>query len=125
MSDTVFLRTEERTIRNIGVNEMQRDGMSTIRPGDQVDLILDRGNSVLAIAPPRGTGAYIGDEITGTVQRFDILNKRIALKTEEGDIQSLALRGTVATKLNGVGKGTPIVLEMDGQNRAFDAYRTD
>jgi len=124
-SDTVFFRTEERTIRNLGVKEMQRDGKTSIKPGDQVDLILDRGNSVLAIAPPRGTGAYIGDEVTGTVQHFDILNRRIILKTKEGDIQSLELRDAAATKLNGIGKGRRIVLEMDGQNRAFDAYRSE
>ncbi len=99
--------------------------MASIKPGDQVDLILDRGNSVLAIAPPRGTGPYIGDEVTGTVQRFDWLNKRITLKTEEGDIQSLELRDAVVTKLIGIDKGRLIVLEMDGQNRAFDAYRTE
>ncbi len=124
-SDTVFVRTEERTIRNLGVTEAKRDGMSSLRPGDQVDLILDRGNSVLAIAPPRGTGAYIGDDVTGTVQRFDGLSKRITLKTVEGEIQNFELRDAVATKLNGVNKGRMIALEMDGQNRAFDAYRPD
>lgn len=124
-SDLVFLRTEERTIRTHGMKEVRKDGMASIKPGDQVDLILDRGNSVLALAPPRGTGAYIGDEVTGTVQRFDWLNKRITLKTEEGDIQSLELRDAVVTKLIGIDKGELIVLEMDGQNRAFDAYRTE
>jgi len=124
-SNTVFLRTDEGTIRTIGMKEMQRDGMSSIQAGDQVDLILDRGNSVLAIAPPRGTGAYIGDEVTGTVQRFDIQNKQIALKTKDGNIQTIELRQVVATKLNGIGKGKAVSLEMDGHNRAFDAYRAD
>ncbi len=124
-SDTVFVRTEERTIRNLGVTEAKRDGMSSLQPGDEVDLILDRGNSVLAVAPPRGTGVFIGDDITGTVQHFDILNKRITLKTEEGEIQNFELRDAVATKLNGVHKGRMIALEMDGQHRAFDAYRPE
>jgi hypothetical protein len=99
--------------------------MSSLQPGDEVDLILDRGNSVLAVAPPRGTGVFIGDDITGTVQHFDILNKRITLKTEEGEIQNFELRDAVATKLNGVNKGRTIALEMDGQHRAFDAYRPE
>ena len=129
-SGMVFVRTEERTIRNLGVTEAKRDGMSSLQPGDQVDLILDRGNSVLAIAPPRGTGAYIGDAVTGTVQHgappfFDRFNKRITLKTEEGEIQTFELRSAVATKLNGVKKGRTIALEMDGHHRAFDAYRPE
>jgi len=124
-SGMVFLRTEERTIRNVAVTEAKRDGMSSLQPGDQVDLILDRGNSVLAIAPPRGTGAFIGDDVTGTVQRFDGLNKRITLKTVEGEVQNFQLRNAVATKLYGVKKGRTIALEMDGQNRAFDAYRPE
>jgi len=99
--------------------------MPSIRPGDQVDLIVDRGNSILAIAPPRGTGAYIGNEVSGTVQRFDILNKQIALKTKDGDVHSIELREVVATKLNGVGKGSAVSLEMDGHDRAFDAYKVD
>lgn len=124
-SNTVFLRTDEGTIRTIGMKEMQRDGMSSIQAGDQVDLILDRGNSVLAIAPPRGTGAYIGDEVTGTVQRFDWVDRRITLETGKGEMQSYEVRSAVVTKLIGVDKGRPVTLEMDGHNRAFDAYRVD
>lgn len=124
-SGMVFLRTEERTIRNVAVTEAKRDGMSSLQPGDQVDLILDRGNSVLAIAPPRGTGAFIGDDVTGTVQRFDGLNKRITLKTVEGEVQNFQLRNAVATKLYGVKEGRTIALEMDGHHRAFDAYRPE
>lgn len=124
-SHTVFLRTDEGTIRTHGAKEIQKDGRRSLRPGDEVDLILDKGNSVLAIAPPRGTGAYIGNTVTGTVQRFDILDMRITLKTEEGEIQSIELRDAVATKLNGIAKGSTVSLEMDGHDRAFDAYRAE
>ncbi len=129
-SGMVFLRTAERTSRSLPVTEVQRDGMPSLQPGDEVDLILDRGNSVLAVAPPRDTGAFIGDDVTGTVQQgappfFDRFNQRITLKTEEGEIQSFELRDAVATKLNGVPEGRTIILEMDGQHRAFDAYRPE
>jgi hypothetical protein len=124
-SEMVFLRTDQGTIRAVGLKALQRDGMPSIKPGDQVDLIVDRGNSVLAIAPPRGTGAYIGNEVSGTVQRFDILNKQIAIKTKDGDTQNIELRQAVATKLNGVGKGSAVSLEMDGHDHAFDAYKVD
>ncbi|MEW6684473.1 MAG: hypothetical protein AB1451_16380 [Nitrospirota bacterium] len=128
-SGMVFLRTAEGTTRSLAVAEAKRDGMSSLKPGDEVDLILDKGNSILAVAPPRGTGAYIGDVITGTVQHsappfFDRFNKEITLKTEEGEIQTFELRNAVATKLNGVSTGKKVILEMDGHHRAFDAYRT-
>ncbi|HET8759449.1 MAG TPA: hypothetical protein VFN94_00145 [Nitrospiria bacterium] len=128
VSGSVLLRTEDGTLRNVAVTDAARDGMSRLRPGDEVDLILDYGNSVVAIAPPRGTGAYVGDEVTGTVQHgappfFDRFNKRITLKTTDGEVQTFELRDAAATKLNGTPQGRMIVLVMDGHHRAFDAYR--
>jgi len=125
-SDLVFFQTDEGTTRTYGMKEIRRDGMPSIKPGDQVDLILDRrANSILAVAPPHGTGAYIGDEVTGTVQRFDWVDRRITLETGKGEMQSYEVRSAVVTKLIGVDKGRPVTLEMDGHNRAFDAYRVD
>lgn len=129
-SGMVFLRTVEGTTRSLAVAEAKRDGMSSLEPGDEADLILDKGNSILALAPPRGTGAFIGDVVTGTVQHsappfFDRFNKQITIETEEGEIQAFELRNAVATKLNGVPTGRKVILEMDGHHRAFDAYRTE
>jgi hypothetical protein len=128
VSGSVFLQTEDGTLRNVAVRDAARDGMARLRPGDEVDLILDYGNSVLAIAPPRGTGAYVGDEVAGTVQHgappfFDRFNRRITLKTADGDVQTFELRDAAATKLNGIPQGRMIVLVMDRHHRAFDAYR--
>lgn len=130
VSGSVLLRTDEGAFRNVAVTDAARDGMPSLRPGDEVDLLLDQGNSVVAIAPPRGTGAYIGDEVTGTVQHgappfFDGFNRRITLKTDDGEVQTFELRDAVATKLNGIPKGRTIVLVMDRHHRAFDAYRPD
>ena len=125
-SDMVFFQTDAGTIRTYGMKEIRRDGMPLIKPGNQVDLILDaRANTILAVAPPHGTGAYIGDEVTGTVQRFDWVDRRITLETGKGEMQSYEVRSAVVTKLIGVEKGRPVTLEMDGHNRAFDAYRVD
>jgi hypothetical protein len=108
------------------MKEVRRDGMPSIKPGDQVDLILDRrANSILAVAPPHGTGAYIGDEVTGRVQRFDWVDRRITLEIGKGQTQSYEVRVAVVTKMIGVDRGSPVTLEMDGHNRAFDAYRAD
>jgi hypothetical protein len=125
-SDMVFFKTDAGTIRTYGMKDVKRDGMPSIKPGNQVDLILDaRANTILAVAPPHGTGAYIGDEVTGTVQRFDWVDRRITLNTGKGEIQSFEVRAAVVTKLIGVDKGSPVTLEMDGHNRAFDAYRAE
>jgi hypothetical protein len=40
-------------------------------------------------------------------------------------MQRFELRGAVATKLTGIKQGRKILLEMDGQHRAFDAYRPE
>jgi len=125
-SDLVFFRTVVGATRTYGMNEIKRDGMPLIKPGDQVDLILDaRANTILAVAPPRGTGAYIGDEVTGRIQQFDWVGRRITLETENGQTQSFEVRNAVVTKLIGVDNGSRITLEMDGHERAFDAYRAD
>lgn len=125
-SDMIFFQTDAGTIRTYGMKEVRRDGMPSIKPGDQVDLILDaRANTILAVAPPHGTGAYIGDEVTGSLQRFDWVDRRITLETGKGEMQSFEVRAAVVTKMIGVDKGSPVTLEMDGHNRAFDAYRAE
>ena len=125
VSDTVFLRTEESTIRTIGMKEVHSDGIPSLHPGDKVSLLLDRGNSILDITKAGGKGGFLGNEITGTVQHFDILNQQIAVKDKRGETQSYNLREAVATKLNGINKGRTIILELDRQNRAMDAYRPE
>ncbi len=126
-SDMVFFRTEEGTIRTHGMKEIRRDGLPSIKPGDQVDLILDRrANTIIVIAPPAGTGAYVGNQVTGSVRSFDWFSRRIVLETqEEGEMLNLELRDAALTKLIGVAKGRPVVLELDRHDLAFDAYRSE
>lgn len=123
-SGLVFFRTNVGSIRTFGLNEVGRNGMPRIKPGDQVDLIVDRrSDMILAVAPPHGTGAYVGSEITGTLQHFDSLDRRVTLETNKGKMESFGISAPVVTKLIGIGKGRPVTLEMDGHDRAFDAYR--
>jgi hypothetical protein len=124
-SNTVFLQTEAKTIRTIGVKAVRSEGIPSLMAGDKVDLILDRGNTILAVTEAGGKGGGPGNEITGTVQHFNILNRWIVLKSEKGEIQRFDLRDAVATKLNGVSKGRKVVLELDAKNRAIDAYRPE
>ena len=122
VSDMVFFRTAEKTMRNSSVIEVKRSGISSIQAGDKVNLILDRGNSMIAITEAGSKGDFISHEIAGTVQHFDVLSRWIALKTEKGEVRSFELRDAAATKLNGVKEGTAIIVALDKQNWVMDAY---
>jgi hypothetical protein len=118
-----FLRTEDRSIRTIGVKEVKSDGIPSLQPARKVDLIVDSGNSILDVAEAGGKGGFLGKEVSGTILRLDRLDKRITLKTGEGRIRSFELGDAVATKLNWIEKGRTITLELNGNNRAIDAYQ--
>jgi len=122
VSDMVFFRTAEKTMRNCSVIELNRSGVPTVQPGDKVNLILDQGNSIIAITGAGSEGDFISNEIAGTVQRFDVFNRWITLKTEKGEFRSFEVRDAAATKLNGVKEGTAITVAMDKQNWVMDAY---
>ncbi|MFQ5578984.1 MAG: hypothetical protein ACE5FZ_00085 [Nitrospiria bacterium] len=121
--DMVILETEERTFRSFGVKEWVREGFSAPEEGDEVTLILDRGNTIIDLTEPGGKGGFMGNEISGIVQEFNGPMKWISIKTEFGVVKRLALKGDAATKLNKITKGRMVTLSMDGQNRVMDAYR--
>lgn len=125
VSDMVFFKTEEKTIRNFGVKEFNREEIPSPQPGDEVSLILDRGNSIIDITEPGGKGGFIGNEVTGTVLSFGGSDEMITLETEEGEVQGFILKAVVATKLNGIRMGTKVTLAIDGQDRVMDAYQAE
>ena len=71
VSDMVFFRTNEKTIRNISMKELIRSGMPSIKPGDRVNLVLDRGNMIRVIAEP----ATKGFDDTRTALAVDQMNR--------------------------------------------------
>jgi len=121
VSDTIFFKTAERTIRTSSVKSLDRSEMTSIKPGDQVTLILDQGNSILEIESGDNRGVLFAGEIVGTVQTVDTLDKNITVKTVGGS-RSFELRDAAATKLNGVQEGR-IILVLDRGDRVMDAYR--
>ncbi len=121
--DLVILETEERTMRSFGIKEWMREGFPLPEEGDEVTLIMDRGNTIIDLTKPGGKGGFFGNEISGTVQEFNGPMKWIAIRTASGFEKRFVIKGNVATKLNGIEKGRRVTLAMDGQNRVMDVYR--
>lgn len=125
-SDLVFFKTEEGTKRSFGMKEMNREGIpSPPLPGDEVSLILDRGNSIIDVTEAGGKGGFVGNEATGTVLSFDGLEKMITVKTEEGAVHGFLLKDAATTKLNKIEEGRTVTLALDGEGRVMDAYRPE
>ena len=138
-SDMVFLKTSEGTTRNFAVKESTRQGLSSIKPGDQVAIELDEGNSIIDIhkdgaMAKEGNQPAIGDRggltagdsghksVVGTVETFDAAQKILILKSDQGKSESYQVKDAAATKLNGIKKGDKVTLEIDEQNRVMDAH---
>lgn len=122
VSGMVFFKTEEGTIRKFGVKEVNREGIPSPQPGDQVTLTLDRWNDIIDITEAGDKGGFGANEVTGTVLSFDGPEKQITLKTEEGKAQDFELKDAATTKLSRIEKGRKVTLAMDG-NRVMDAYQ--
>lgn len=138
--DMVFLKTEEGTVRNFGVKEAKKEGLKGLKPGDRITIELDEGNEIADIHKeaqmaegdqsgadsPEGKGGASPDKhrsITGTIEFFDAMEKKVTLKTKEGKSQSFELKNPAISKLTGVAPGTEVTLEIDEQNRVMDAHK--
>jgi hypothetical protein len=121
--DMVFFKTEEGTLRKFGLKEVNREGIPSPQPGDEVTLTLDRWNDIIDITEAGDKGGFGGHEVTGTVFSYNGPEKEITLKTEEGEARDFELKDAVTTKLNGIEKGREVTLALDGENRVMDAYR--
>jgi hypothetical protein len=120
VSDMVFFKTSEKTVRNTSMKELDRNGIRSVKPGDKVSLIVDRGNTILTITQPADAILFAG-EITGTVQQVDRVNNSVTVKAA-GKPRSFALRDAAAMKLASL-KGGRVTLVLDQENWAMDAYR--
>lgn len=138
-SDMVFLKTSEGTTRNFAVKETNRQGLSSIKPGDQVSIELDEGNAIIDIHKDgavaknddqKGTGDRGGlgagdsghKSVVGTVESFDAAQKTLVLKSDQGKSETFQVKDAAATKLNGIKKGDKVTVEIDEQNRVMDAH---
>lgn len=135
----IFLKTEEGTTRNFGVKDAKKEGLKELKPGDRVTLELDEGNEIADIhkeeavarggqngTSSEGRGGLSQNQhrsIVGTVEAFDPIQRKIILKTEDGQSQSFDLKNPAISKLNGIEKGTKITLEIDEENRVMDAHQ--
>ncbi|GEM_PF-1533716 len=135
----IFLKTDEGTVRNFGVKDAKKEGIKSLKPGDRVTLELDEGNEIADIhkgdsvvkadqngtTGPAGKGGPAQNQhhtLTGTIEAFDPIAKKVTVKTEDGQSQSFELKNPAISKLNGINKGTKVTLEIDEQNRVMDAH---
>jgi len=123
VGEMVFLSTEERTIRTVGLREWEREGFGMPEEGDEVSLILDYGNTIIDITETGGKGGFFGNEVSGKVHRFNGAMMWIAVKTDDGEIRGFGVKDGAVTKLNGIEFGRPIILALDGESRVMDVYR--
>lgn len=138
--DMVFLKTEEGTTRTFGVKDAKKEGLKGLKPGDRITIELDEGNEIAdmhreaQMAEGSQNGADSSDgkggasqdkhrSITGTIESFDAIQKKVTLKTEEGQSKSFELKNPAISKLTGVAPGTEVTLEIDEQNRVMDAHK--
>jgi Cu/Ag efflux protein CusF len=139
-SDLVFLKTSEGTTRTFSVKEVAREGVKSLKPGDQVTLEFDEANAIIDIhkdkaiakgseeSVPGDKGGVSGDaskghkSVVGTLETYDATQKIVILKTDQGKSETFQVKDAAATKLNGVKKGEKITLEIDEQNRVMDAH---
>lgn len=138
-SDMVFLKTEEGTVRNFGVKDAKKEGLKGLKPGDRITVELDEGNEIADIhkeekvakgdqdaMSSEGKGGPSPEKhrsITGTIESFDAIRRKVTLKMEDGKSQSFELKNPAISKLTGVTPGTEVTLEIDEQNRVMDAHK--
>lgn len=136
----VFLKTEEGTVRKFGITDAKKEGLKGLKPGDRITLELDEGNEIADIHKEakvaeggrngandnEGKGGLSQDKhrsITGTLESFNAMERKVTIKTEEGQSQSFELKNPAISKLTGVTPGTEVTLEVDEQNRVMDAHK--
>lgn len=119
----VFFKTKGGTIREFGAKEVNREGIPSPQPGEEVTLTLDQGNNIIDITEAGDKGGFGSNEVTGTVLSFDGPEKQITFETKEGKARDFELKDAVTTKLNGIEKGREVTLALDGENQVMDGYR--
>ncbi|MFQ5588774.1 MAG: hypothetical protein ACE5F7_08035 [Nitrospiria bacterium] len=125
MGSMVFLETEERTMRTFGLKEWGKEGFSPPEEGDEVTLILDRGNTIIDITHAGGKGGVFLNEVTGMVKRVDSPMQQVEIETELGDRHLFEMKDAANTKLNWIQKDRWVTLVIDGEGRVMDAFRPE
>lgn len=134
----ISLKTQEGTVRKFGVKDAKKEGLKGLKPGDRVTLELDEGNEIADIhkeaqvaegnqsGADDGKGGFSPEKhrsITGTLESFNAMERKVTIKTAEGQSKSFQLKNPAISKLTGVIPGTEVVLEIDEQNRVMDAHK--
>lgn len=110
----VFFKMDDGTLRNFGIKDAKREGLKEFKPGDLVSVEIDDDNEIL----------HINRAAAGTVEAFDPMKKVITIKVGHGKEQTFLMDDAVATRTNGIRRGTGVKVEVDKDGRVVDAVRS-
>ncbi len=109
-------------LRTISPNKADRVGLHNAKIGDEVRLLVDSGNVLLDVAKADRAGFAEHRMVAGRIHYSDPYWGEIQLSTPEGferfEVDSLA-----GSKLSVFSEGTPVTVELDGDNVMIDIYR--
>jgi Cu/Ag efflux protein CusF len=124
-ADEVAVKLETGPIRRFGVVEAKKEGIKTLKEGDKVALEVNEANLIVDIHK-EGTMAQSPEQhrsVTGTVEQFDPLQRRVTVKTDDGKTETFEIKMPLISKLSGIQQGARITMEIDEQNRIADVHK--
>jgi Cu/Ag efflux protein CusF len=123
--DMISLKLETGVTRRSGVVEAKKEGIKSLKEGDQVALEVNEANLIVDM---HKDGAMAQNKekhrsVVGTVEQFDPLQKKVTIKTEEGKSETYEIKMPVVAKLSGINQGAKVTVEIDEQNRVMDVHK--
>jgi hypothetical protein len=118
---SLLLRTEEGTLRNFSTKNIKEvEKVQGLKEGDVLVLELDEGNQIIHIdrlseqSGPQGPAPH--KTVTGHVEKYDPIERKLTLKLEDGTTQAFALKPPANIKAASLEQGMVVVMEIDEDN---------
>lgn len=108
----IFVKTQEGTTRSFSLQEAKEEGLPSLRKGDLLTLEVDEGNLIIDIH----------QVIRGVLDSFDPVDKKVAVRLDDGEMRTFKVKVPVLTKLNKIQHGAQVALEIDEEGRVMDVY---
>jgi hypothetical protein len=119
-SGMVFVKVEGMPARTISISKADRMGLHEARVGDPVTFTVDENNVVVDVHKA-GVEPAGHRRVTGKLHIADPSGSEIKLATQQG-VETFSVDSMAASKLAGLAKGAPVVLELDESNTVIDIH---
>lgn len=120
----VTLETTEGIERDFSLVKAQENGVQGLETGDRLFLEVDEDNLIVDIARLTDKGMLKPSDkavVVGRVVKYAEGNEEVTIKLQNGKKASYRLKDAAAAKMNGVGQGAYVKLEIDrGDNHVED-----